>query len=152
MNLDGFVGPSYVSQSPIADCEELIHWFVEQIESPSAPVHSALYPTPGVTELSNQGAGVKQYAPETTAMPPQTLASAISNFEALHKRLCELVGKAHQLAAVVGGPFPMGGNAAKDTPQQDSAVRRLNENANDCHNQVSQIDECLNAMARSLGA
>ena len=43
-----FVNAAYRSQSPVADQEALINWYVEQIESPGATVRLALYPTPGV--------------------------------------------------------------------------------------------------------
>ena len=43
-----FVNAAYRSQSPIADQEALINWYVEQMESPGATVKTALYPTPGV--------------------------------------------------------------------------------------------------------
>lgn len=42
-----FIGPSNVSQSPIADCEETINWYLETSEQPSATTRAALYPTPG---------------------------------------------------------------------------------------------------------
>lgn len=51
MRLDGFIGPSYVSQSPYADCEDLINWYVEEIEGPGRSVRAAFYPTPGVQEI-----------------------------------------------------------------------------------------------------
>jgi hypothetical protein len=43
----GFCGPSNPSQSVEADCERLINWYVERVESPFAPTGAALYPTPG---------------------------------------------------------------------------------------------------------
>lgn len=43
-----FVNAAYRSQSPIADQEALINWYVEPMESPGATVKTALYPTPGV--------------------------------------------------------------------------------------------------------
>ena len=53
-----FVNAAYQSQSPIADQEALINWYVEQMESPGATVKTALYPTPGVeafATVSQQG-------------------------------------------------------------------------------------------------
>lgn len=44
----GLVGPSYISQSPIADCERLCNWYVEQLESNNAKSSMALYPSPGL--------------------------------------------------------------------------------------------------------
>ncbi len=54
-----FVGAAYTSQSPIADDEQLINWYVEVMESAGASTKAALYPTPGVetfaTTTSNGG-------------------------------------------------------------------------------------------------
>lgn len=47
MNYPGFIGPTYVSQSPIADCERCINWYPEIIEASSGKNKQALYPTPG---------------------------------------------------------------------------------------------------------
>ncbi len=49
----GFIGPSYVSQSPISDCEDLINWYVEVMESEGAKNRMALYPTPGLSEVAS---------------------------------------------------------------------------------------------------
>lgn len=53
MEYKGFVGPSYVSQSPIADQEETVNLFEERIESPGGTVRTALYPIPGFSLLVN---------------------------------------------------------------------------------------------------
>jgi hypothetical protein len=34
MQYPSFVGPSYTSQSPIADCEKLVNLYVERVEAP----------------------------------------------------------------------------------------------------------------------
>lgn len=85
---------------------------------------------------------------------PQTLASAVSSFDSLHSRLTELTAKTQQLAMLIGGPFPVGGDEkqAGGQPVQDYAVRHLNDTANNCHRQATYLNECLDAMARSLGA
>lgn len=44
----GFVGPSYSSQSLIADCQRLMNWYPEMIESADGNSPLALYPTPGL--------------------------------------------------------------------------------------------------------
>lgn len=49
----GFVGPTYTSQSPIADDEECWNWYVENIESPYGKARTALYPTPGLTSFAS---------------------------------------------------------------------------------------------------
>lgn len=53
MRYPGFIGPHYISQSPTADNEALINFYVEPIESPGATVKAALYPTPGVNVLAS---------------------------------------------------------------------------------------------------
>jgi hypothetical protein len=53
MQLKGFVGPSYVSLSPLGDQEETINLYEEKIESPGGTVRSALYPIPGFDLLVN---------------------------------------------------------------------------------------------------
>jgi hypothetical protein len=46
--LPGFIGPSYQATSTLADPEELINWYVEQVESPT-PTNKYVYnPTPGL--------------------------------------------------------------------------------------------------------
>jgi hypothetical protein len=45
----GFVGGSYTSQSKIADCQAVMNWYPETIESGVGNSSMALYPTPGLT-------------------------------------------------------------------------------------------------------
>lgn len=47
----GFLGPSYVAQSPLADGERTMNWYVEPAQVPGESGPMALYPTPGVTAL-----------------------------------------------------------------------------------------------------
>lgn len=47
MIYQGFCGPSNQSQSLPANCERLINWYPETIESPAAPTDMGLYPCPG---------------------------------------------------------------------------------------------------------
>ncbi len=47
----GFVGPTYTSQSPIADCQRCMNWYPETIESGQGKSPMALYPTPGLKLL-----------------------------------------------------------------------------------------------------
>lgn len=54
----GFVGPSYLSQSPVADCEMLMNFYVELLETPYGRSRSALYPTPGLTPFVGFDQGV----------------------------------------------------------------------------------------------
>ena len=48
-----FVGGAYTSQSPIADDEQLMNWYVEVMESPGAVTKATLYPTPGFSAFSS---------------------------------------------------------------------------------------------------
>lgn len=47
MRWPAFVGPSYQSQSLVADVEKLVNWYPEHIEMPGATTSYAHYPTPG---------------------------------------------------------------------------------------------------------
>lgn len=51
-----FIGGDYRSQSPLADQERLINWYVEQMESPGANSKAVLYPTPGVDAVATYAA------------------------------------------------------------------------------------------------
>lgn len=57
MELKGFVGPTYVSQSITADAEDVMNWYVETIRAPYATARTALYPTPGVESIGVAVAG-----------------------------------------------------------------------------------------------
>lgn len=60
----GFVGPSYRSQSVLADCQTCMNWYVESIESGLGRSALALYPTPGLSLLYQIGAaGIRGMAP-----------------------------------------------------------------------------------------
>ena len=48
----GFVGAAYEAQSPLADGERTVNWYVERSEAPGASAPLALYPTPGVELLA----------------------------------------------------------------------------------------------------
>ena len=53
----GFCGPSYTSQSVIADAELCMNWYPEQMESDAAPSRDVLYPTPGVLPYASSSIG-----------------------------------------------------------------------------------------------
>ena len=48
----GFVGPSYTSQSLLADCQTLMNWYVESVESGQGKSALVLYPTPGLAPFA----------------------------------------------------------------------------------------------------
>lgn len=49
--LPSFIGPTYVSQSPNADCEDCINFYCEAIQSGAGKNALALYPTPGQSDV-----------------------------------------------------------------------------------------------------
>lgn len=53
MEYKGFCGPSYTSQSTLADGERTVNMYLEKIESPGAPARVALYPFPGLELLAD---------------------------------------------------------------------------------------------------
>ncbi len=53
MIFKNFCGPSYTSQSPIADNERCVNWYPELLESPGAKSSMALYPCPGLTAFAS---------------------------------------------------------------------------------------------------
>src|ERR1039458_10158295 len=56
----GFIGPSYRSQSVLADCQTCMNWYLEAVESGMGRSGMVLYPTPGLTLLYSLGkAGVR---------------------------------------------------------------------------------------------
>lgn len=57
MNYKGFIGGDYQSQSFTADQEQTINWYEERMESEGATTTSALYPTPGVSQVAVVGSG-----------------------------------------------------------------------------------------------
>lgn len=87
-----------------------------------------------------------------TAVAPVTLASALSSVDSLNKRLSEITSMAHQIAMAVGGPFPCGDDANAVTPEPPSAVHMLNSRIDGAHRQVDHLNQCLQALGRSLGA
>jgi len=52
MRFPGFVGPSYVSQSPRASIQRCVNWYVEQVEVQDEPARAVLYPTPGCASIA----------------------------------------------------------------------------------------------------
>ena len=54
----GFVGGSYASQTPLADAEQTINFYPEQVESPGGRTAWALLPTPGLALFCTLKAGL----------------------------------------------------------------------------------------------
>lgn len=68
----GFVGPAYVSQSPLAANEALINWYPERVEVPNGRNSAVFYPTPGYTAFAtltgSPGRAIFSQAGETFAV------------------------------------------------------------------------------------
>ena len=46
------LGGTYISESPIADCERTVNWYVEKMEAPGGKSKVMLYPAPGVKRFA----------------------------------------------------------------------------------------------------
>ncbi len=57
MRYPSFCGPSYTSQSPLADCARTINWYPEQIEDQAAQ-RIVLYPSPGRQTFADVSSGI----------------------------------------------------------------------------------------------
>jgi len=57
MNFQGFLGGSYETAAVTADQERTVNLFFENMQSEGATTRAALYPTPGVSELSTGTSG-----------------------------------------------------------------------------------------------
>lgn len=53
----GIAGPSYTSESILADCNRTVNWYPEVIEDGLGKVRTALYPTPGYSLFGTIGSG-----------------------------------------------------------------------------------------------
>jgi hypothetical protein len=52
-----FIGGSYTAQSPLANQERTVNWYMEPMEVPGGTSRNALYPTPGVQLISTAASG-----------------------------------------------------------------------------------------------
>jgi hypothetical protein len=60
MSRFGFVGPSYASQSQLADAQSTVNWYVENMEDPGSKAARVLYPTPGLVKLATFPGGASR--------------------------------------------------------------------------------------------
>ena len=85
------------------------------------------------------------------AMPAvRTLVRALSNADDLNKRLFSLKARVIEIAQAVGGPYPAPDGESKAL-SPSSAMHRLNDAVDTAHATVSEIDNAIAAIARSLG-
>ncbi len=104
--------------------------------------------------LQQQG-GQSQFPNAQQAAAPDTLLRALSQMEALNKRLGGLSDHIAQIAVSIGGPWPAdkagqtGGAPAATSPP---AMTLLNSHVDTAHLQVASIEEAVAAIRRSLGS
>lgn len=114
----------------------------------------------GAAMLQQHADHVAQYPAGSKAagqsVAPDTLLSAMASVDGLTKRLAEVHGQVHEIAMVIGGPFPC--NAAvkqqdsQPSPNAPPAMYVLNRRLGAAHESVSEIIEAVQAIRRALGA
>lgn len=86
-----------------------------------------------------------------TALPPLTLASAVGHMDTANQRLVKLRDQINHLADMIGGPRPANSQIAKDDSPPVGAVYALNRVADRANSIISDIEETLVSVLRSLG-
>ena len=82
---------------------------------------------------------------------PRTIATALSGMDKLVERLANVRGAVGHLCETIGGPYPASGQIKGDRPPSSGAVGRLNDSADHAHSILSEIEQLLSAVGRSLG-
>jgi hypothetical protein len=102
----GFVGPSYRSQSVLADCQTCMNWYPEAIESGMGRSAMALYPTPGLNLLYQIGAaGMRGFCP-----PLQGRSFCVQGTSFVELLPPNAVPNFKNWSTVLGLPIPSDGN------------------------------------------
>lgn len=95
----------------------------------------------------------KAYAQANPAInvPVQpTIASAVGQIDSLNDRLMSIKQHLTGISDAIGGPRPVSGSAG-EKPIPGGVVHRLNIGANDAHGHITDIEELIGAISRSLG-
>lgn len=96
----------------------------------------------------NYEGGLSQGVPEA----PRTVASAIGRIDGLNERLQGIRSQLANVSDMIGGPRNIAGNQkASAAPSPSGAVHRLNDSADHGHSVVSDIEDLLSSIQRSLG-
>lgn len=83
---------------------------------------------------------------------PRTVASAIGRIDGLNERLQGIRSQLANVSDMIGGPRNIAGNQkASAAPSPSGAVHRLNDSADNGHSVVSDIEDLLSSIQRSLG-
>lgn len=89
---------------------------------------------------------------QQSAEAPKTLASAVSRMDNLNGRLAKVIEALGGIAAQIGSAYPAkapeSGNAQAGS---SGTIYRLNDLASDAHTEVSDIENLIAGIQRSLG-
>lgn len=88
--------------------------------------------------------------PSTSAPAMPTLASGVGQVTELNSRLSELHARVSGLVDTIGGPRPIAGEASNGVGAS-GIVNRLHDEARCAHGKVSDINDLLDTISRSLG-
>lgn len=88
----------------------------------------------------------------TPAPTPMTLVRAISRAEELNGRLGDLERAVQEIATAIGGPRPCNpGSGEKGPPAPPPAMTMLNDSIDLAHFRVTEIEDAVSAIRRTLG-
>ena len=85
------------------------------------------------------------------AEPPRTLSSAASKLDSLNERLAKATESLSMIAGQIGALASIGVPASSNQPAANGAVGRLNESADSAHLKISEIEQLIAGIGRSLG-
>jgi hypothetical protein len=105
---------------------------------------------------SNQGQNLYQghTATQAPVPTPPTLMRALSRSDELNGRLGDLSAAVQEIAIAIGGPWPCekSGQGGKPAPDKPPVMEVLNDRLDYAHGRVSDIEQSLQAIRRTLGA
>jgi hypothetical protein len=110
-----------------------------------------LLPQTSAGQVGGVGVNMQQAAQPAA---PDTLLRALSQMEALNRRLGDLSLHVEEIAVAIGGPWPCDKEAPNGapTPTTPPAMMLLNAHVDAAHRRVHAIEEAIAAIRRSLGA
>jgi len=95
----------------------------------------------------NQLQGVPPQPPQ-----PSTLMRALSRTEELNNRLTDLGKSVLEIAIAIGGPWPCDTCGGKPSEANPPAMTILNDGIDCAHAKVSDIEQAIHAIRRTLGS
>lgn len=103
-----------------------------------------------IQQAQNQGYA-NQLAGASTAPAPLTVSSAFSRMQVANERLSKARESLSHISDLIGGPRPTPGQISKDSPPPSGAVQMLNMAADRSNEILTEIEDLINCIARSLG-